>query len=146
MKLTLRRIGNSLGVIIPKAALDSWGVKEGDYLTLTEHGLRPARRSGFLQSELDALNRSISMAIVDRFTPRQIRAQILANLHRWKNQGVWVTAYDEWRVIAESEDDGRLYCVMLGQDQESVRLRQSMPYVGLLPPQAVRALHEQAAA
>jgi antitoxin component of MazEF toxin-antitoxin module len=145
MKLTLRRIGNSLGVIIPKTALDSWGLIEGDYLTLTEQGLRPARRSGFLQSELDELNRSISMAIVDRFTPRQIRAQILANLHRWKNQGVWVTAYDEWRVIAESEDDGRLYAAMVGQDQESIRLRQSMPYVDLLPQKEVRALHEQAA-
>jgi len=108
--------------------------------------LRPARRSGFLQSELDELKRSISMAIVNRFTPRQIRAQILANLHRWKSQGVWVTAYDEWRVITESEDDGRLYAAMVGQDQESVRLRQSMPYVGLLSQEEVRALHEQAAA
>ena len=29
MKLTVRRVGNSLGVLIPKAALAAWGVVEG---------------------------------------------------------------------------------------------------------------------
>jgi antitoxin component of MazEF toxin-antitoxin module len=30
MKIPLRRIGNSLGVILPKATLDAWGMGEGD--------------------------------------------------------------------------------------------------------------------
>ncbi len=41
MKLTVRRIGGSLGVIIPKATLDRWNVSEGDSLDLTEAAIRP---------------------------------------------------------------------------------------------------------
>ena len=39
MKLTIRRIGNSLGVIVPKTALEIWGIGEGDTLELTERGI-----------------------------------------------------------------------------------------------------------
>ncbi len=74
------------------------------------------------------------------------RAQILANLHRWRRRGVWVSAYDEWRRIAASGDDGLLFAAMLGRDEEAVRLRQSMPYVGLLPESEVNKLHEEAGA
>jgi putative addiction module antidote len=34
MNITLRRIGNSVGVIIPKDILDRYGLKAGDELTL----------------------------------------------------------------------------------------------------------------
>jgi hypothetical protein len=74
-----------------------------------------------------------------------VRAQILANLHRWHSQGVWVSAFDEWRAIAESADDGRLFAAMLGRHEDAVRLRQSAPYAGLLSPQDVRNLNEEAA-
>ena len=30
MKVPLRRIGNSLGVLLTKATLDAWGLREGD--------------------------------------------------------------------------------------------------------------------
>lgn len=145
MKVPLRRIGNSLGVLLPKATLDAWGLDEGDVLELTERGLRPPRTGGFLHQELDDLRRSISLAIVRRFTPREIRAQILANLHRWKRQGVWGAAYKEWRDIAEAQDDGELFAAMLGHDENAVRLRQSAPFVGLLPKEEVRRLNEEAA-
>ncbi|ANH03735.1 AbrB/MazE/SpoVT family DNA-binding domain-containing protein [Shinella sp. HZN7] len=36
MNVTIRKIGNSEGVIIPKDVLDRMGVKAGDELTLTE--------------------------------------------------------------------------------------------------------------
>jgi hypothetical protein len=84
--------------------------------------------------------------VIRRCTPPEIRAQILANLHRWERQGVWVSAYDEWRSIALSVDDGVLFAAMLGRDEEAVRLRQSMPYVGLLSQAEVRRLHEEAGA
>ena len=145
MKVPLRRIGNSLGVLLPKATLDAWGLSEGDALDLTERGLRPPSRGGFLHQELDELRRSISLAIVRRFTPREIRAQILANLHRWERQGVWGAAYKEWRDIAEGKDDGELFAAMLGRDDDAVRLRQSAPFVGLLPKEEVRKLNEEAA-
>ena len=141
----MRRIGNSLGVIVPKTALDSWGLGEGDSLELTEHGLRPTRRGGLRHEELDELRLTMALAIVRQFTPGQVRAQILANLHRWKRQGVWVSAFDEWREIAKRDDDGALFAAMLGRHENAVRLRQSAPYAGLLSPQEVGKLNEEAA-
>ena len=147
MKLDIRRIGNSLGVIIPRTALEAWGVREGDALELTPRGLRPVNKgAGFSHQALDQLRRSIALAVVRRFTPREIRAQILANLHRWETQGAWVSDYDEWRDLAGRDDDGALFAAMLGCDERAVRLRQSMPFVGLLGQEEVRRLHEEAAA
>lgn len=146
MKLAIRRIGNSFGVIVPKAALEVWGLGEGDHLELTDRGIRPVARAGLSHDTLDELKRSIALAVVRSFTPRQIRAQILANLHRWKSQGMWVSAYDEWRELAQQNDDGALFAAMMGRDENAVRLRQSMPFVGLLSQEEVRRLHEEAAA
>jgi antitoxin component of MazEF toxin-antitoxin module len=146
MKLAVRRIGNSLGVIIPKSALEKWSVGEGDSLELDERGIRPVRQAGLSHQALDELKRSIALAVVRQFTPREIRAQILANLHRWRRQGAWVSAYDTWRDIAQREDDGELFAAMLGWDDEAVQLRQSMPFVGLLSQAELRRLREQAAA
>jgi len=146
MKVSLRRIGNSLGVLLPKATLDAWGLGEGDVLDLNERGLRPTARAGFLHQELDELRRSMALAIVGQFTPGQIRAQILANLHRWQRQGTWVSAFDEWQTIARGDDDGELFAAMLGRDERAVGLRQSAPYAGLLSQEQVRRLNEEAAA
>jgi hypothetical protein len=63
MKLTVRRVGNSRGIILPKDPLEAWAV--------------------------------------------------------------------------QSEDDGELFSVMLGREDNAVRLRQSMPFVGLLPQEEV---------
>jgi antitoxin component of MazEF toxin-antitoxin module len=145
MKLVVRRVGNSLGVLIPKATLTGWGVGEGDMLELTERGIRPAAPKGSHQI-LDELKRSLSLAVIRRCTPREIRAQSLANLHRWKKQGTWVSAYDEWTEILLKGNDGELFAAMLGQDDHSTRLRQSMPYVGLLPQEEVEKLYEEAGA
>jgi antitoxin component of MazEF toxin-antitoxin module len=146
MKVPLRRIGNSLGVLLPKATLESWGLREGDSLNLTAHGLHPPARGGFSHQELDEHRRMIALAIVRGFTPREIRAQILANLHRWKGQGVWGKAYAEWqRIAAADADDGLLFAAMLGRDENAVRLRQSAPFVGLLPKDEVRKLNEETA-
>jgi hypothetical protein len=113
---------------------------------LTERGIQPGAWRGLSHQALDELKRSIALAVVRQFTPREIRAQILANLHRWRGQGAWVSAYDEWRAIAERGDDGELFAAMLGRDDNATRLRQSMPFIGLLPQQEVRRLHEEAAA
>ena len=144
MKVAVRRIGNSLGVIVPKPVLESWGVGEGDELELTARGIHPVARRGLSHEALDELKRSIALAVVRQFTPREIRAQILANLHRWRRQGAWVSAYDEWQDIVVRGDDGELFGAMLGRDDNAVRLRQSMPFVGLLSQADVRRLHEEA--
>ncbi len=146
MKLGIRRIGNSLGVILPRPLLESWAVGEGDAVEATDKGLRPRARGGLAPQALDRLKRSIALAVVRDFTPSQIRAQILANLYRWRQQGAWVSAYDEWQGIAQRGDDGELFAAMLGQDDTATRLRESMPFVGLLSQSEVRRLHEEAAA
>ena len=142
METSIRRIGNSLGVIIPRAALEEWGLGEGDSLVVDRAGIRP--KAGATPATLDRLKHALALETVRRFSTRQIRAKILANLHRWKASGAWVSAYDEWTAIAESGDDGALYAAMIGQDEESNRLRQSMPFVGLLPRDEVRRLNEEA--
>jgi hypothetical protein len=145
MKIALRRIGNSLGVLIPKATLEAWGLREGDTLQLTDRGLRPSPRGGFTHGELDEHRRTLALAVIRKFMPREIRAQILANLSRWREQGVWGGAYEEWKQIAVDADDGELFAAMIGRDENAVRLRQSAPYVGLLPKDEVRKLNEEAA-
>jgi antitoxin component of MazEF toxin-antitoxin module len=146
MKLELRRIGNSLGVIVPKRTLQDWGVTEGDYLQLGERGIRPYLKSDSSHEVLDELKRLLSLAVVRRCTPQEIRAQSLANLYRWKKQGTWASAYDEWTDILERGSDGELFAAMLGRDDQSNRLRQSMPYVGLLPQNEVKGIYEEAGA
>jgi hypothetical protein len=144
MKLDIRRIGNSLGVILPKPLLDAWAIGEGDQVQANDKGLRPRTRSGLPPRALDGLKRSIALAVVRDFSSAQIRAQSLANLHRWRKQGAWVSAYDEWLAIMRCGDDGELFAAMLGHDDTATRLRESMPFVGLLPQSEVRRLHEEA--
>ena len=146
MKVEVRKIGNSLGVILPRQFLKSWGIGEGDQLEVTDKGVRPRRMGGLAPHALDELKRSIALAVVRDFTAAQIRAQILANLYRWRKQGAWVSAYDEWGDIARRGDDRELFAAMLGQDDTATRLRESMPFVGLLPQSVVRRLHEEASA
>jgi len=145
MKLVVRRVGNSLGVILPKPTLDAWGVGEGDQLELTERGIRPALRGGFSTEELDEHKRRLAAAVVSRFSARHIRAQSLGNLHRWKANGVWNSAYAEWQKLLEQAGDGELFAVVLGRDEHSNQLRQSPPYVGMLSREEVIRLNEETA-
>ena len=145
MKLTVRKIGNSLGVIIPKPTLDRWGVGEGDELELKDDRITPAT-AGLSKSDLNELRLERALAVVRDFSPREIRAKGLANLHRWKANGAWVKAYDEWEEILRGPDDGLLFAAMLGRDENAVSLRQSAPYVGLLPAEQVKAMNEKIAA
>jgi antitoxin component of MazEF toxin-antitoxin module len=146
MKLTVRAVGNSLGVIIPKSTLDSWGVGKGGQLELTDGCIRPQRRDSGSHDRLDELKLRLAAAVAGRFSARQIRAHGLANLHRWRKLGSWVSAYDEWQRVLESGSDGELFALMLGRDEHSNQLRQSPPYVGLLPRDEVRKLNEEASA
>ncbi|HET7607095.1 MAG TPA: AbrB/MazE/SpoVT family DNA-binding domain-containing protein [Gammaproteobacteria bacterium] len=145
MRLTIRRIGNSLGVIIPRSTLDAWGLTEGDTLELTARSIGPPRRLD-AHDALDEHKRKLAAAVATRFPANAIRAHSLSNLHRWREAGAWVSAYDEWTDILRSGDDGALFAAMLGRDERANRLRQSPPYVGLLPRDEVAKLNEEAAA
>ena len=144
MDLVVRRIGNSLGVILPRVLLDAWGLGEGGKLKAGPGGIHAPRPAVNAQEALDRLKRAIAFEVVRRHSPGAIRRHSLANLSRWKSQGTWSTAYDEWRGILASRDDGELFKAMLGADERANRLRQSMPYAGLLPREVVERLNEEA--
>ena len=146
MQLQIRRVGNSLGVILPKSVLTEWGVGEGDALELTQGRIAPSARRNRSHLMLDELKRLLSLAVIRHFSPQEIRAQSIANLYRWKRQGTWVSAYDHWTEILQRGSDGELFNAMLGRDDNSNRLRQSMPYVGLLSQEQVKEIYEEAAA
>jgi antitoxin component of MazEF toxin-antitoxin module len=144
MDLVLRRVGNSFGVIIPRPLLEAWGVGEGDVLQATVAGIAPPRKRRNAQDALDELKRAIAVEVVKRHPPQAIRERALGNLARWKKQGVWSKAYDEWQALLRSGDDGELLKAMLGFDQRANRMRQSMPYTGMLPRELVQRLNEEA--
>lgn len=143
MRLTLRAIGNSVGVIIPREVLQRWGLSAGDEMEVQERALAPARKLD--KASLDDLRLRRALEIVRRFTPAQIRAKGLANLHRWKSIGSWGRVYEEWEAILRDPDDGRLFAAMLGRDEDAMRLRLSAPYVGLLERETVDRMNEEAA-
>jgi hypothetical protein len=145
MELVIRRIGNSLGVILPRTLLDAWGLGEGARLLAGPDGVRPPRASRNAQAVLDQIKRAIALEVVRRFSPAEVRKASLENLARWKAAGAWSEAYGEWREILRSGDDGELFKAMLGTDERANRLRQSMPYAGMLPRDVVTRLNEEAA-
>ncbi len=121
------------------------GRRRGRSLDFTERGIQPPLRGGFATEQLDEHKRRLAATVVSRFTAKHIRAHSLGNLHRWKTNGVWNSAYGEWKRLLEETDDGELFAVMLGRDERSNQLRQSPPYVGMLPREEVRRLNEEAA-
>src|SRR5689334_3456491 len=136
MKVTIRRIGNSLGIIIPRTTLAAWKLAEGDRLEVTTRGIWPPA-SARSPDALDEHKLRLAIETASRFPAKLIRAHSLANLHRWKSAGAWVSAYDEWQRILESGSDGELFAALIGRDENSIRLRQSAPYAGLLPREEV---------
>jgi antitoxin component of MazEF toxin-antitoxin module len=145
VKVTVRKVGNSLGVLIPKAIVDAWGVGLNDTLEIDREGIRPLRGGPVGQDRLDKLKRDIAAEVLAQFPVDVIRRKSLHNLARWKKSGNWSRTYDAWTAILHDPDDGRLYKAMLGGDDESNRLRQSMPFVGLLGDEDLGRLREKAA-
>ena len=94
-KVVIRKVGNSLGVLLPKELAAHWGVGVGDFLTVSEDGIMPPPKKN-TQLVLDDLKLAISMEVVSRFPVDAIRKKSKENLARWKKQGTWGPAYTEW--------------------------------------------------
>jgi hypothetical protein len=90
------------------------------------------------KDQLDQLKYRISCEVVARFTIQEIRQSALANLDRWRAGGTWGQAYEQWLKILTSYNDEALKALILGTDEKSIELRQSMPYVGMLKQEVVR--------
>ena len=145
MKLKIRKIGNSLGVLIPRPVLRAWNLGEGEDLHLSGKSLGPRKKSRHAQVVQDELKRAIALAVLDQFSLEQIRDKSRENLLRWRENGVWGGVYEEWMSLVENADDGKLYAVMIGRDDNANRLRQSPPFIGMLGQDVVEALREKTA-
>lgn len=95
---------------------------------------------------LDAIKHRISCTVLATFPLPEIRQRSLVNIERWRANGVSSPAYEEWRVILDDPDDTRIIAAMVGLDENANRLRQSMPYVGMLDKDVVRQFNEEIAA
>lgn len=144
MRSVVRKVGNSLGVLIPIGIARRWGIGHGDFLEIDENGIRPLPTGENAQTRLDHLKLEIGVRVLGAYDLAEIRAQALANLARWEESGVTGVAYQEWKKILRSADDHALIQAMIGKSEDSNRLRQSMPYTGMLPQDEVRGLREKA--
>jgi hypothetical protein len=115
-------------------------MNKGEIMSIDEDE-KPARKSN-RHDLLDTIKHHLSCEVLARFPLSTIRDHSRANLERWQAQGNWGPTYDEWRKIIESNDDLALICRMVGLDEDSNRLRQSMPYVGLLNQSIVRKIRK----
>jgi hypothetical protein len=80
---------------------------QSDFLEIDENGIRPSRTNENAQNKLDNLKREISIRILGSYDLPEIRAKGLANLARWKANGVMGKVYAEWTKILRSKDDRR---------------------------------------
>lgn len=92
---------------------------------------------------LDALKHQLSCEVLSRFPLSVIRDHARANLMRWKDQGSWGPTYEEWLAILDSNDDQVLKKCMESLDENSNRMRQSIPYVGMLPQEVVLSIYAE---
>lgn len=83
---------------------------------------------------------TMALRIAEKFPLAVIRQRSLDNMDRWQKNGVWVSAFEEWRKLLTEGSDEQVLAVMTGEDQRSNRLRQSAPYTGLLTQAEVAAI------
>jgi len=63
----------------------------------------------------------------------------LENIKRWQQGGVECGDFRLWRDLLESSPE-RLPDILLGTNEEAVRLRQSSPFAGLVPEESRRRI------
>lgn len=62
----------------------------------------------------------------------KLRQHGISNLTRWRDSGVWCSAFGEWLDLLVNGSDAQVLEAMIGESENSNRLRQSPPYTGLL--------------
>lgn len=95
------------------------------------------------QDTLDLVKHRLSCAVLATFPLAEIKRRSLENIERWRANEVSGGAYDEWAAIIRSGDDLGMIAAMLSLDQKSNQLRQSIPYVGMLPTSVVQQINEE---
>lgn len=84
------------------------------------------------QQDWDQVSLELARVTLELASVQEIRNRSLANLARWKVQGSWGLAYDEWFSILTTASDVEIVKIMTGLDDNSCRLRTSPPFVGIV--------------
>lgn len=99
-----------------------------------------------LHDVLDSIKHKISCEVLATFPLPEIKARAKANILRWRANEADDPVYDEWLAIIEDANDSKMIAAMVGLSDNSNRLRQSFPYVGMLPKARVREFNEEISA
>ena len=91
---------------------------------------------------IDRCSLALEQAVVRRLREDpSLISKAKANLNHWlkrnKESPALCRCYLEWMDILESRSQEDIECVMRGTDEESRRLRQNSPFVGILTPMEV---------
>jgi hypothetical protein len=108
--------------------------------TTVQLGLRSKGRQN-AQSQLDSLKLEMAQAVLKEVDMATLRRRSLENLERWRENGSWCSAFAEWQELMASGSDAEVVSAMTGSDETANRLRQSAPYVGLLPRKSTERLN-----
>ncbi len=108
--------------------------------TTVQLGVRSKGRQN-AQSQLDSFKLELAQAVLRAVDMATLRRRSLANLERWRENGSWCSAFAEWQELMASGSDAEVVAAMTGSDETANRLRQSAPYVGLLPRKSAEHLN-----
>ena len=99
-----------------------------------------------LHNTLDNIKHKIACEVLATFPMAEIKARSASNIERWRDNGAGDAVYDEWMAIINDANEQTMITAMTALDDNSNRLRQSPPYVGMLPKVVVRKFNEEIAA
>lgn len=108
--------------------------------TCVQLGVRSKGREN-AQSRLDALKLDFAQSVLQAVGMDTLRRRSLENLKRWRENGSWCSAFTEWETLMATGSEAEVIATMIGADENSNRLRQSAPYVGLLAREGVEDRH-----
>lgn len=81
--------------------------------------------------------------------PDRVIAKALSNLDSWlgcQNPPTPGSAYQEWLGILQTRTPAELAALIVTNDEDVLRLRQSSPFVGILSPQEIWSIKRSHAA
>jgi hypothetical protein len=81
--------------------------------------------------------------ILKTFSIEVIRQRSIDNMDRWKSQGSWSLAFDEWMILMTDGTDADVIEAMTGETDKASRLRSASPYPGLLDQTVVHQLKHE---
>lgn len=136
MKVKVRHVGNSLGILIPSNICKEMEIDVGRNLFICDQGVSFKNT----HKRLDDFRRNIFIEILSMFDLFDIRTYGINKLEQWRDQGVWSTLHQQWMDVLNCGSDDQLRKTMLSNSDKSIELRQVSPFPGMLPKEIVEKL------